>query len=322
MVENILVLGSIAYDNIMEFTGDLNDNLTSKKEDKVFNIAVMPHSKQVNFGGTSGNISYNLALIEGKISVITAVGKDFVDLGYQKHLQKFPNLSFKGDIHSDSFTASAYIVNDVNHNQMIIFHQGAMVNCPSIKLRDKDISKEKIKLATVSPDNYDAMVAWARELDDLEIEYILDPGQVTPAFSAEILKELIPKAKVLIGNEFEINMIQEKLGTDTEGLLKLNPNLIITMGEKGSVCYDKGKKSEVKICTAKQILDTTGAGDGYRAGFLLGLSKNLTLVDACKIGAATSSFVVESAGPQTQKYNLEDVKARYKENFDADLILN
>ena len=50
--KQILVCGSIAYDYIMEFQGDLNDNLTTDKEKKIFNLAVMPSSKEIRFGGT------------------------------------------------------------------------------------------------------------------------------------------------------------------------------------------------------------------------------------------------------------------------------
>ena len=57
--DHILVCGSVAYDYIMEFQGDFNENLVSNKDKLKFNLAVMPHSKAIRFGGTSGNISYN-----------------------------------------------------------------------------------------------------------------------------------------------------------------------------------------------------------------------------------------------------------------------
>jgi adenosine kinase len=236
VAREILILGSIAYDSIMEFSGDFNANLTSNPGNNKFNLAVMPHSKHINFGGTSGNISYNLGQIGASVQIITSVGQDFIELGYQKHLEQFPTLSFNGVIHKDLFTASCYIVNDQNHNQFISFHEGAMIRCPQIKLLEQGISSEKIKIASVSPDNPGAMVRWAEELTGLGIPFVFDPGQVTPAFSGEVLARIIPKAFLVIGNEFEISMIQDKLGVDIEGLLALNSRVIITKGEKGSEC--------------------------------------------------------------------------------------
>lgn len=313
--KQILVCGSIAYDYIMEFQGDLNDNLTTDKERKIFNLAVMPSSKEIRFGGTSGNISYNLAQINSPTKVVTAVGKDFVDLGYEAHIKQHPTLEFLGDVHQELFTASCYIVNDVNHNQFIIFHEGAMSRCLQISLKERQISRETIEIASISPDNVGAMAKWARELNNLGIRFILDTGQVTPAFTKEILEELIPKAFLVIGNEFEINMILEKLGKSPEELLDMNHNLIITKGDKGSELYSEGKKELIGICEPNQVIDTTGAGDAFRAGLLYGISQDFSLKKSCQIGAALSSFAVETIGPQTQEYTWEDVQKRYEKAF-------
>jgi adenosine kinase len=313
--KQILVCGSIAYDYIMEFQGDLNDNLTTDKEKKIFNLAVMPSSKEIRFGGTSGNIAYNLAQISAPTKVVTAVGKDFVDSGYESHINQHPTLEFSGDIHQELFTASCYIVNDVNHNQFIIFHEGAMSKCLQINLKERQISRETIEIASISPDNVGAMAKWARELNSLEIRYILDTGQVTPAFTKEILEELIPKAFLVIGNEYEIDMILEKLGKTQEELLEMNHNLIITKGDKGSELYAEGKKLLIGICSPNQVIDTTGAGDAYRAGLLYGISQEFSLKKSCQIGATLSSFAVETIGPQTQKYSWGDVQERYEKAF-------
>ncbi|MHA1476446.1 MAG: PfkB family carbohydrate kinase, partial [Promethearchaeota archaeon] len=224
-------------------------------------------------------------------------------------------LEFSGVIHQELFTASCYIVNDVNHNQFIIFHEGAMSRCPQISLKERQISRETIEIASISPDNVGAMAKWARELNDLGIRYILDTGQVTPAFSKEILEELIPKAFLLIGNEFEINMILEKLGKTLDELLEMNHNLIITKGDKGSELYSEGEKKIIGICSPNKVIDTTGAGDAFRAGLLYGISQNLSLTKSCQIGATLSSFAVETIGPQTQEYTWGDVQKRYEKAF-------
>ena len=313
--KQILVCGSIAYDYIMEFQGDLNDNLTTDKEQKIFNLAVMPSTKEIRFGGTSGNIAYNLAQIAAPTKVVTAVGKDFVDLGYAAHMKQHPTLEFIGDIHQELFSASCYIVNDVNHNQFIIFHEGAMSKCPQISLKELQISRETIEIASISPDNVEAMEKWAKELNNLGIRYILDTGQVTPAFTKEILEELIPKAFLVIGNEFEIQMILEKLEKTLDELLEMNPNLIITKGDKGSELYFEGEKILIGICAPNQVIDTTGAGDAFRAGLLYGISQNFSLKNSCQIGATLSSFAVETIGPQTQEYSWGDVQERYEKAF-------
>ncbi len=316
MQKPILVLGSIAYDHIMHFSGDVNENLSSDPLKKMFQLAVMPHSKKIVWGGTSGNIGYNLEQLGVSAYIITAVGKDFKDLGYEGRLKVYKHVKFWGDVHDQEHTASCYIVNDVNNNQIIIFHGGAMEKSPEIKLKEKGINKDTVALALLSPDNYLAMKVWAAELEHLEIPFIFDPGQVTPAFSGEDLEKIIPKAQLVIGNEFEISMIQEKLGTDRDGLLKLNPNLIVTMGEKGAICYEQGKERQLHPCKVMKVEDPTGAGDGFRAGLAYGLVNGRDLFTSCKYGSAVGSLVVEKSGPQSQVYSLKEVEERIFSNYD------
>ena len=159
------------------------------------------------------------------------------------------------------------------------------------------------------------MVNWSRDLSSLGIHFILDTGQVTPAFSKEVLNEISPKAFLIIGNEFEIQMILENMGKSLTELLDLNSRLIITKGDKGSELYLDGEKTSFGICPPNCIEDTTGAGDAFRAGLLYGILHDYSLITSCKIGTTLSSFAVETLGPQTQKYSWKDVQIRYEKNF-------
>ena len=99
-------------------------------------------------------------------------------------------------------------------------------------------------------------------------------------------------------------------------------SVITTKGADGSTLMYKDQKNkiyeiEIPICKPeKEIADTTGAGDGYRAGILTGLSLDMTLLDSCRLGSIISSFVVETGGPQTQIFTLEDVKMRFFKTYD------
>ncbi len=317
----ILVMGSIAYDFIMNFSGDMNHTISTDADNKVFNLAVMPETKIKSFGGTAGNIGYNLSLLGGKTGIVTSVGQDFVDLGYQDRIKSFPQVSFEGEIHPDLHSASCYIVNDNNKNQLIIFHRGAMVRGTQINLKEKYTSPDEVRIASLSPDFSPATLQWAKELAEMNIPFLFDPGQVTPEFTPEMLREIIPKSYLLIGNEYEINMILEKLDSSLEDLLKMNPNVIVTKGSKGSDCHFEGNMYQVPICTPKQVEDPTGAGDGFRAGLLFGLSRGLPFRVACQLGSVVGSFVVETIGPQSQEFSINDVLNRYKITFQKDLVL-
>jgi adenosine kinase len=180
-------------------------------------------------------------------------------------------------------------------------------------------SRDNVKIASISPDHYPAMIKWGNELKELDIPFLFDPGQGTPDFPSEGLYDLISKSFLLIGNEFEISIILKKLQFSMEKLLKLNPNVIITKGSKGSETFFQGNNFNIPICTPRTVEDPTGAGDGFRSGLLFALAKNLPIETACKVGSVIGSLVVETHGPQSQEYTMQTVRKRFEENFHEEL---
>jgi adenosine kinase len=131
--DTVLVLGSIAFDYIMKFDGkfkdvilpDPNKNLTGS-----FNVS----SLTVRFGGTAGNISYNLALLGVRAIAISSAGPDIMAMKYDEHLKKTGvDLRLVG--HPEEHTAAAYIISDATHNQLSIFHPGALKYASEISIK-------------------------------------------------------------------------------------------------------------------------------------------------------------------------------------------
>jgi adenosine kinase len=320
MDNTVLVLGSIAFDYIMKFDGqfkdvilpDPNKNLTGS-----FNVS----SLTVRFGGTAGNISYNLALLGVRAIAVSSAGPDIVAMKYDEHLKKTGvDLRLVG--HPEEHTAAAYIISDATHNQLSIFHPGALKHAGRISIREaiQDVI-HRVKLAIVAPNPVDAFMNHTRELSELRIPFIFDPGQVVPAFTPEQLMEIIPRCKLLIANSHEIAMITSKLNSSIEKLLSRVPNIIVTEGAKGSRLYGKDSVKQIPIAKPRLVRDSTGAGDGYRAGLLAGLLSSLSLEDSAKLGAVVGSFVVEGDGPQDHVFTLDDAKKRYRETYNEVLNL-
>ena len=61
-----------------------------------------------------------------------------------------------------------------------------------------------------------------------------------------------------------------------------------------------------------KVVDTTGAGDSFVAGFIHGLSIGLSLQDSCKYGCAVSSVVVEHMGTQGIVGIKDEAEKRFK----------
>jgi len=322
MLKNkVLVLGSLAFDYIMSFKENFISAVSIDHDKQEYQSTITADSRHQFFGGTAGNIAYNLGLLSiAKVSILGSVGNDFETLGYKDHIKKFKNVDLKVDVHDNLFTAACYIVNDIKSNQMIIFHGGALDRCKDIDLREKVSNPEEFVYAINSTQSVEAMTNFAAQLNDLQIPSIFDPGQVTPLFQRENLINIIKRSDILIGNSHEMRQIKERSGLVEEFILEHVKAIIITKGSDGSelIYRDENNKTykiNIPIATPMKIEDTTGAGDGYRAGILTGLVLNMTILDSCRLGAIIGSFVVETTGAQTQIFNIEQVRKRFFNTF-------
>jgi adenosine kinase len=319
--EKIIVLGSLAFDYIMSFEENFVNAVSIDVEREEYQSTITANSRVQHFGGTAGNIAYNLGLLNiSEVSLLGSVGKDFNTLGYEDHITKFQNINLNVDVQTDLFTAACYIVNDKKSNQMIIFHGGALDKSKTIDLRIKISNPEQYAYAINSTQSIEAMKNFADQLNELNIPMIFDPGQITPLFSKEDLLEILNKSEILIGNSFEISQVLKKTDLDEQNILNHVKAIIKTKGSEGSELILKRdseelSRNEIPIAAPKNIVDATGAGDGYRAGILTGLILNMDLLEACRLGSILGSFVVETNGAQTQLYDIEIVRTRFQKTY-------
>ena len=78
----------------------------------------------------------------------------------------------------------------------------------------------------------------------------------------------------------------------------LVPMAAVTRSEHGSIVLDGGKVYEVPAYPVEQVVDTTGAGDQYAAGFLFGLAHGKSPDDCARLGALAAAEVITHYGPR------------------------
>ena len=74
----------------------------------------------------------------------------------------------------------------------------------------------------------------------------------------------------------------------------------MTRGEKGSVVIGDGEPIEVPAEPVSEVVDTTGAGDQYAAGFLFGVARGLPLATCAKLGHIAAAEVISHYGPRPE----------------------
>ncbi len=307
----ILISGSLAYDRIMNFPGKFSDHILPDKI-HVLNVAFLVDGVQERFGGTAGNIAFNLALLGEKPLILAAAGKDFHE--YRQWLTSF-DLSLDGiRVIEDELTAGAYITTDRSDNQITGFNPGAMKYPCGYSF---DGLSPDDTTAIVAPGNVEDMKIFSRFYKERKIPYIFDPGQQIPAIEADDMTDMITGSMMLISNDYELEMIMRATGLDLPGLLTRTQSIVTTLGDKGALLRTPEGEVQIPVVTADEVLDPTGAGDSFRAGLLKGLIEKKSLEECAKMGAVCASFSVQCQGTQCHRFSEDDFRNRYKLTFGA-----
>jgi len=299
-----LICGSIAYDTIMVFNGHFKDHILPDQV-HALNVAFLVPSMRREFGGTAGNIGYNLRLLNGDPIVMATVGDDAAP--YRDRLASFGIDDRHVKTIGGTFTAQAFITTDIADNQITAFHPGAMDWSHENHVSDaKDVG-----LGIVSPDGRDGMLQHAREFADAKIPFIFDPGQGLPMFDGKELLDLMDIASVITVNDYEAKMMVEKTGKPLESIGKGDKTLIVTRGAEGSDLYRDGGCVRFSAVTATELVDPTGCGDAYRAGLLYGMAHDFDWDTAIRLGSLLGAIKIASGGPQNHSPNADEVAERF-----------
>jgi len=173
----------------------------------------------------------------------------------------------------------------------------------------------------LAPTEPTAMKQYIRECIKLKSPYLYDPAFQIGNFSPDELREGILNAKILIGNDYEIALIEQKLGVNHTKLRAMVSILITTLGAKGSIIETPDKSMHIRRCDAENTLDPTGAGDAYRAGLLTGYLHGYDLETCGQMGSVAAAYTVEKYGTQTHSFTKKQFIQRYKKSFGKTVLL-
>jgi adenosine kinase len=312
----IIVSGSLVYDHIMDFPDRFKKHILPDNI-HILNVCFTVERLSKSKGGTAGNIAYNLKLLGADPIVVSSVGQDGGE--YIKYLKRLGIGSSIVTKDEKLFTASCFITTDLDDNQITAFYNGALGSAPNIFFKKRD---RKPKWAIVSPTHKKIMIKHLSQCGTLGIKTIFDPGQQIPAFSGKELGKAICQADILVGNDYEIKMIQKRTGWSESDILKKTKILITTLGRKGSLIKAHQKEEiRVEVSVPRKIVDPTGAGDAYRAGLLVGLDKGYNLRMCGRLGSVAASFAIEKYGTQKHSFSKKEFEKKYKLSYKEEIDL-
>ena len=301
---SILICGSMAFDTIMVFKDQFENHILPESIHKLSVAFYVPELRK-EFGGTAGNIAYNLKLLNEDPIIMATVGNDFSNY-FEWLSQNTINVSHIKEIKS-LYTAQAYITTDLSDNQITAFHPGAMVESHQNKIKDA----KNICLAIIAPDGKEGMMNHAAECKALNIPFIFDPGQGLPMFNREELLKFIDDATYIAVNDYEATLLSEKTSLSTEEISKKVEALIVTLGVKGSMIYADNKRYKIDPIKVEGPIDPTGCGDAYRAGLLYGIAKKWDWQSIGRLASVMGAIKIQSQGGQNHRPSRDDIETLY-----------
>lgn len=337
---NIYISGSIGYDEIMDFPGHFKDYFHPEKLHQInVSFAVARLNKHV--GGIATNIAYSiketlnsrLLTLNKKHTIypVGAVGKDGQDV-----LDFFKKNKISTDFIqtiSELYTTTGKVITDMNDNQIWGYYYGASAKfIPKFKSQIAQIHKSSSnnKLQNNTPNDFWVLSAThekpfsaiLRHCIANKLPYLFDPGMTLTWIRDDLLKKGVLNATYLVGNDYEMAMVEKRLNITVEDMVKKGVNVITTLGGKGVSYYGSTDSVAallhprhllnliVSPCKVRKVVDPTGAGDAWRGGFVAGLAQGLPIETCLKLGNVMGSMAVEKVGTVAYTATEEEVKRR------------
>jgi adenosine kinase len=308
----IAVTGSIATDHLMAFDGRFADNLVVERLERV-SLSFLVHDLQIRRGGVAANIAFGLASLGHRPLLVGAVGEDFAEYRswLERHGVDCSGIHVSPVLHTARFVCTT----DRDQAQIASFYAGAMSEARQIELAPL-AAQEHIDLVLVGPNDPEAMLRHTEESRSRRLPFAADPSQQLAWSDGPQIKALVEGAAYLFSNDYEAALISSKTGWSDADVLARVGVRITTHGKDGTLIEQEGERAvRVPVVPAHAVVDPTGVGDAFRAGFLAGLGWGMTHERSAQVGSLLATHVLETVG--TQEYRLEPgaALARFAEAY-------
>jgi nucleoside kinase len=272
------------------------------------NTSVDVLSKETSLGGTAANVAVTAARLGVPTAICSFVGRDMPEK--YEELMRSSGLILDEMVKVDGYdTSTALVINDSNLDQKVLFFQGPHGYASKLGIDLLKNAKESkfVHFCTGEPDYHIRMM---RELRSKERITAFDPAQeIHRLWNSKNLNDALSVSDMLFCNRFEAESVLKYLGAESFAHVK-HPFILCTKGSEGCDLYIDGNCTHFPIVKAEKVVDATGAGDSFRAGFYAGQYRGMSIEESVIIAATVSSFIVEKTGTLTNTPTWDAVMER------------
>jgi sugar/nucleoside kinase (ribokinase family) len=257
-------------------------------------------------GGSAANSMAGIASLGGNPAFIGKVGKDHLGEVFA-HDIKVGGVEFFGS-HGAQPTATCLILVTPDGQRTMNTFLGACT-----EMGPEDIDEKKIADAHVlyiegyqwdTPQAKAAIrkATKAAKAAGRQVALSLSDPFVVERHRGDLLDLIRDEIDILFGNEEETFRLYEAgdLSTAVERLRNAKVLAVMTRSAKGAVVFDGQTTAAVEAAPVEKVVDTTGAGDLFAAGFLYGYTHGRSLLSCARIGSMAAAEVISHMGARPE----------------------
>ena len=292
-------------DSFLEKNGLIKNSMSLIDDATAQNLSALK-SEKITSGGSAGNTIAALAQLGCKTTFIGKVGDDQFGLKFISEIEKTGTDFFSNKNHQKPTAKSFVLVPSDAQRTMSTF-----LGCAS-EITEDDIVETSFKNASIlylegylwdAPKTILALkkaISFAKK-NGVKVAFSLSDSFCVARHKADFLE--------LIRNDLDILFANEAEALELAATFAENKNLItiVTKAEKGCEVFSSGKSFASPAKKIEKLIDTTGAGDAFAAGFLHGLVNDFGLEKSADFGNLVASKIIQKFGARFESEELKNL---------------
>jgi len=317
----VFVCGSLAFDTTMVLDGklrihqDRHHAINYDASDPRLETDFLVPDLRRNYGGSAGNISYNLKLIGVDAVPVSTVGMDF--LGYDTWLDKSGINKTHIKVMEHSYTAHTYTTLDTEDNRITAFHPGAMSFSHYNRMQLHDGG---VEMGVIAADAEDGIRIHADQFSEGNIPFMYYPSHSMKTMLEDDWLHLIEQSRWTVLNSEQCEYMEKHTGLTAEQISKRVNALIINQGNDGARIYRDGLCHIIPGTEPKVSYDLSGCDDAFCAGLTYGILHDIDWDTAGRVAVLMSAIKAEHYGTQQHSFTQEQFKQRFQDAFAYELL--
>lgn len=303
---NILVSGSLAYDEVFIYEGEIRNHLPPSRDASLY-VNLRAQGPFRRFGGCGGNTAYTLSLFGVQATLNSWLGEDgdrYLSylLGLGVDVSNIPMLQ-------DRATPAGALMVDRRGDHILFFGDPG---------RDLDLPLPDIDgltLAVITAGVPGSMLGLLKSCREAAIPTLVDPGKIIMDVDAQALLRAIEGADTLVLNDYERDLLVRQSGISFKRIASSVGTVVITSGPEDITLHVGKNTVSIPPAKPREIKDPNGAGDAFLAGYSFGWLKGLIPEECIKIGSTAASFALEATGTQGHHFSTNLFSKRFEHAY-------